>query len=388
MEETMTMTMIRGKKEGILEDISHEASKKMKKLNIKTFSSTFRFTVILALPFFMAGTARSQGIEPKKEIQEKYRLMYEKMKQDQKKKSVDAGSEADEERLRRERNKQKAMDLVRKRQEEMKKAEAEWLNKYRQESALLKNVDTPPDLTRLPGEVHGMTYIPAGKFMRGQDWGEWPDSQPSMIIYVSSYYIDTYEVTVGQYKAYLQEIKKPIPVSLKDEDLSGDNQPVFKVTWQNAVDYCSHYGKRLPTEAEWEKAARGWDNRYYPWGSALPDENGQYRANYAPGEARGFDGFLYTAEVGSFGNGVSPYGVHDMAGNISEWTADWYDAEYYKVKIADDPKGPESGTEKVVRGGGYDVEYHNLLLTVRIAAPPATSDNFTGFRCAKDAKER
>lgn len=359
---------------------------KMKRPNARMLMRTLFLSMILVQPFFVAGAVQSQEGEQKNEIPEKYRLMYEKMKQDQKKKSTDAGSEADEERLRKERNRQKAMELVRKRQEEKKKAEAEWLKKFREESAELKNVDTPPDLTRSPGEQAGMTYIPAGKFMRGQDWGEWTDSQPSMIIYMSPYYIDTYEVTVGQYKAYLEENKKPIPFSLKDDDLAGDNQPIFRVTWLNAVDYCNHYGKRLPTEAEWEKAARGWDNRYYPWGGALPDESGQYRANYAPGAARGIDGFLYTADVGSFPNGVSPYGVHDMTGNIAEWTADWYDAEYYKVKAARDPKGLETGTHKAVRGGGYDVDYKNLLLTVRLAAPPDVSNNFIGFRCAKDAK--
>ena len=196
--------------------------------------------------------------------------------------------------------------------------------------------------------------------------------------------MDTYETSVGKYKAYLKELKKPIPFFLKDDDLSGDSQPVYKVNWKSANEYCIHVGKRLPTEAEWEKAARGWDTRFYPWGNELPEEGGVYRANYSPVTARGMDGYLYTASVDSFENGVSPYGIYNMAGNIGEWTADWYDAEYYKVKVKKNPKGPEEGKERVVRGGGYDVAYQNLLLTVRIAAKPRVSNNFIGFRCAKD----
>ena len=355
-------------------------------MHTKNRTMILTLSFILIASFLVPVPALSQEKESKNEIPEKYRLMYEKMKKSQKAKPKEDSSKESKESLRKKRQKEKAMELVRKRQEIRKKVKEAWVKKFREESANLVHVDTPPNLKKSKKGPQGMTYIPRGKFMRGQDWGEWPDNQPSRNIYLNSYYIDTYEVTVGLYKAYLKENKKPIPFSLRDADLAGDNQPLFKVTWKKALDFCNYYDKRLPTEAEWEKAARGWDNRYYPWGSALPDDDGEYRANYGPGTSRGMDGFLYTADIGSYKNGVSPYGVHDMAGNVAEWTADWYDHDYYKTKVKKNPMGPEEGTQKVVRGGGYDVNYQNLLLTVRIAAKPNVSNNFIGFRCAKDAK--
>jgi len=342
----------------------------------------------LSLTSYMAAMATAGEQRTPEELREYYRQMYEKMKQNQEKKQSEAPEKAEsktDEEKKQDANRQKTLELIRKREEARMKAVEDWLKMFHENAAKLTDIDDAPDLSKSPKAPEGMAYIPDGKFMRGQDWGEWTDNQPSQVIYLDPYYIDIYEVTVGKYKDYLNEIKKPVPFPLKAEDVGGDNQPVFKVTWENADAYCKHYGKRLPTEAEWEKAARGWDTRYYPWGNDLPDANKEYRANYAPGLNRGDDGFLYTGDVGSFPAGASPYGAHDMSGNIAEWTADWFDPEYYKVKAGKNPKGPETGTQKSIRGGGYDVPYNNLLLTIRLAAKPNDSNNFTGFRCAMDA---
>jgi len=278
---------------------------------------------------------------------------------------------------------EKAMERARLKREKVKKAEEKWLGAYREQTAKRRNIVSPPDLSSPSNMPEGMVYVPGGKFLRGQDWGQWSDNQPAGEIKISPFFIDRYEVSVGAYKAYLKERKKPVPFPLRDKDLGGDNQPVFKVNWQSASDFCKHYGKRLPTEAEWEKAARGWDTRYFPWGDELPFEGGEYRANYDPTIK---DGYQYTADVDAFKDGVSPYGAYNMAGNISEWTADWYDPEYYKGKEKQDPKGPETGDLRVVRGGGYHISYRNLLLTTREGVEPGTRNNYIGFRCAKLAK--
>ena len=356
---------------------------------IKIAILTFMLAFTLMFSFYVPADSLAQDQKSAEEQKEYYKKLYEQMKKKQEKKKKETAKSGDSDKKKKKKmDKKKAerLKLIRKREEARRKAKEDWLNQFRENTAKLTVVDKAPDLSKSKKAPEGMTYIPKGKFMRGQDWGEWTDNQPSQVIYLNPYYIDTYEVTAGQYKAYLKELKKPIPFFLKAEDMGGDNQPVFKVNWQKAVEYCEHLGKRLPTEAEWEKAARGWDSRYYSWGNEMPNANGEYRANYSPGGNRGDDGFLYTGEVGSYPKGMSPYGLHDMSGNIAEWTADWFDEEYYKVKTKKNPKGPKEGTKKVVRGGGYDVPYNNLLLTIRLAAGPKTRNNFIGFRCAKDAK--
>ncbi len=356
---------------------------------IKTSILTFILAFTLMFSCYMPADSVAQEQRSPEEQKEYYKKLYEKMKKNQDKKKKETGKKSDSDKKKKkimDEKRKKRMELIRKREEARRKAKEDWLNQFHENTVKLIAVDKAPDLSKSKKAPEGMTYIPKGKFMRGQDWGEWTDNQPSQVIYLDPYYIDTYEVTVGQYKAYLKELKKSVPFFLKADDMGRDNQPVFKVSWQKAVAYCEHGGKRLPTEAEWEKAARGWDSRYYPWGNEMPDANGEYRANYSPGGNRADDGFLYTGEVGSYPGGVSPYGIHDMSGNLAEWTADWFDEEYYKVKARKNPKGPKEGTKKVVRGGGHDVSYNNLLLTIRLAAEPKDSNNFIGFRCAKDAR--
>ena len=228
-----------------------------------------------------------------------------------------------------------------------------------------------------------MVLIPAGSFWMGShaNVGE-PDEHPSRIIGLDSYYIDTYEVTTSRYGQFIKATNQSPPSYWEQVNLSRDgNKPVIGTSWQDAKVYCQWAGKRLPTEAEWEKAARGSDMRKFPWGNDEPDGN---RANFKRPPSDNF--YHQLKPIGSYEQGKSPYGVYDMAGNVWEWVADWYGERYYTRDDLNNPKGPLTGDGKVIRGGSWAHLSRDMRSANRVQNSPSIRKGYIGFRCAKDAK--
>ncbi len=237
-----------------------------------------------------------------------------------------------------------------------------------------------------------MVLIPAGPFPMGvpegaRDGGR--DEYPLHEVYLDAYYIDKYEVTNGRYAEFVQVTGHRIPEhpadtarSLwKNGKVSKElvERPVVNVDWFDAEAYCRWAGKRLPTEAEWEKAARGTDQRRFPWGNVEPTHK---HLNYN----QRWIGERTLMPVGSYEAGKSPYGVYDMAGNVWEWVADWYDDHYYEKSPPRNPKGPENGTHKIHRSSGWYVETPLVRIFTRVKSDPRNRNESTGFRCAIEAR--
>ena len=228
-----------------------------------------------------------------------------------------------------------------------------------------------------------MVLIPAGRFIRGTAAGGY-DERPERVVYVDDFMIDRFEVTNHQYQAFVAATghRKAAPPSRYAKNLSrmaGANQPVTYVSWEDADEFCRWKGKRLPTEAEWEKAMRGTDGRLWPWGNE-PDFTA---SNW--NSAR--DGFDVTAQVGSFPRDISPFQVADGAGNVMEWVADWYAEDAYRDAGDMNPKGPDHGVYKVLRGGGYTSTGTDVRITSRSRMVPDFRDETIGFRCAASGGE-
>jgi len=211
-----------------------------------------------------------------------------------------------------------------------------------------------------------LVWVPAGKFLRGSKPGVGgSDERPQREIELDGYWIYKYPVTFGQFKQYLAATGKPMPAMpwgqamMLDRTVSEDRYPAL-LSWYEAAEYARWAAAALPTEAQWEKAARGTDGREYPWGDKWDPEK-------AVGLERTVERFQQgMAPVGSSPTGVSPFGAHDMAGNVWEWVRDWYNHDYYKNSPAQNPTGPETGVNKVLRGGVfYELEEPS---TVKIVA--------------------
>jgi formylglycine-generating enzyme required for sulfatase activity len=231
-----------------------------------------------------------------------------------------------------------------------------------------------------PGE---RIYIPEGTFQMGcdplhNDGYTCPDRElPLHTVYLDTYNIDATEVTNHLYSQCMAAGVCSVPPSPYD-DLNYANYPVW-VDWYQAVDYCTWAGGRLPTEAEWEKAARGSsDTRPFPWGDQSPDCT---LVNFSIDFNAGITCHGFYNVVGSYPLGASPYGVLDMAGNVWEWVNDWYSETYYSISPSENPTGPSSGMDKVIRGGDWYSEPIYIRVTYRHAIKPVPEPYMFGFRC-------
>ncbi|MDP1769964.1 MAG: SUMF1/EgtB/PvdO family nonheme iron enzyme [Nitrospirota bacterium] len=233
----------------------------------------------------------------------------------------------------------------------------------------------PAELTGKDGAP--MVLVPAGEFTMGSDKGD-DDEQPIHRVFLVSFYIDKFEVTNTRFAKFVEAIQSEPPWGFADKEtpVVHPDRPVRWVNWMDAMGYCLWAGKRLPTEAEWEKAARGTDERVYPWGNDPPTT-----AHAVFGLKEGVD---TVSPVGNRDKGRSPYGVHDMAGNLYEWTMDWYDEKFYSKIPAINPRGPAEGTVKVQRGGSYTNTPYRLRSTFRTKGDPTEHEFNVGFRCAQD----
>lgn len=241
-----------------------------------------------------------------------------------------------------------------------------------------------------------MILIPAGEFEMGSSLGD-TDERPVHRVSLDAFYIDMYEVTNAQYKKFVDATSAQSPIYWKYSNFNEPNQPVVGITWEEASAYAKWAGKRLPTEAEWEKAARGGlIGKKYVWGDNPTPPQGA--GNFGDETAKlvfkswsiikGYDdGFSHPAPVGSFT--PNDYGLYDMMGNVWEWCLDYYDSSYYSSSPKSNPKGPSSGTDHVLRGGSWFADDDYLRVSNRFDYNPSytvKSSCTVGFRCAQDAE--
>ena len=245
-----------------------------------------------------------------------------------------------------------------------------------------------------------MVLIPAGEFLMGSDKKTdrlaYRSEIPQRSVYLDAFMIGKYEVTALEYLKFVLATDR---LPQLDWRYDGGNfqdtmahHPIMHVNWYDADAYCKWAGKRLPTEAEWEKAARGVDGRLFPWGSEYA---GPTRANFGrtglsgPVRDRPERLLLYPPiiSVDKYENALSPYGLYQTIGNVAEWVSDWYDQDYYKTAPGRNPKGPETGSQKAFRGGGWMDSTTTMRAAMRNGTDPKTKINWMGFRCAQDVKE-
>jgi formylglycine-generating enzyme required for sulfatase activity len=238
---------------------------------------------------------------------------------------------------------------------------------------------TIPPAEIIDGQGVTMVLVPAGSFTMGSSRGD-RDESPIHSVNLDLYYIDKFEVTNALYQSCVEAGSCKLPVKADSFTRSSyygnsqySNYPVVYVDWNMAKNYCEWRGARLPTEAEWEKAARGTDERTYPWGNGLDCSNANF-SSCVNG----------TSEVGTYEKGKSPYGVDDMAGNVWEWVADWYSESYYASAPSTNPVGPVAGSSRTVRGGSWTRGALDIRSSNRVNFAPNYNNFDLGFRCARE----
>ena len=254
-------------------------------------------------------------------------------------------------------------------------------------------VEPSPNTITTQKDSAVMVFVPAGDFLMGtsdadielykeifplRNISRFDNERPQRTVYVDAFYIDQLEVTNQQYKQFLTETGYVTKQYLDYPPHNIDNQPAVVLEWSDAAAYAEWAGKRLPTEAEWEKAARGTDGRIWPWGNVWDPT--KLSGNDGTGL---IDGYKLTAPVGQFPQGASPYGALDMAGNLWEWVSDWYKEDYYDDAPYMNPKGPETGDGHVLKGGSWAENLDFTRCANRSGGNPGSL--IRGFRCAMDA---
>jgi len=274
------------------------------------------------------------------------------------------------------------------------------------------NLDVGSTMTS-PKDGMTLVYVPAGKFEMGSD-SDYEDEAPAHTVNLDAYWMDKTEVTNLMFANFLNQVISQVVVfsdeavqmdgnTIYDLICSGctwddritwdgerfsavsalENHPVVLASWYGAQAYCSWAGRRLPTEAEWEKAARGENGFTYPWGNDQPSDS---LLNYGPSYSLSVE--TGTSEVGSYPDGASPYGALDMEGNVSEWVSDWYSDTYYAASPSSNPTGPNTGSDRVIRGSSWGDDSNDYVrASYRWYYDPTQRLNTLGFRCAMDASE-
>lgn len=241
-----------------------------------------------------------------------------------------------------------------------------------------KNSVVPLDSRVSPLDGMTQVYVPEGKFLMG-DPDETGGKAPAHTVYLDSFWMDRIEVTNSMYEKCVAAGSCTLPTSVNPYygQWVYRDHPMVYVTWFQAEAYCQWAGRRLPTEAEWEKAARGPDGRPYPWGDTPPNPRLANFDQTLRGEA---------ASAYRYPLGASPYGVLNMSGNVREWVADWFAADYYQHSPSINPQGPAAGTERSLRSGSYNEDAKEIAIYRRYNHDPKSPGLSRGFRCAQSAE--
>lgn len=252
-------------------------------------------------------------------------------------------------------------------------------------------VETPviDETPIIPPPPEGMVLVPAGEFIMGSNLEVDPladelDEIPQHTVFLDAFYIDKHEVSNADYTKFVEATGHRNSLFWDNPKFNQPDRPVVGVRWGDVVAYAEWVGKRLPTEAEWEKAARGTDGRIWPWGNEFDptkcnfDDDGKFDGH--------LDGFAMAAPVDSFAQGASPYGVLNTVGNVAEWVSDWYDMAYYEISPYRNPKGPKTSGmgKKSWRGASWFAGLEQMRCAFREYDDIVASGQILGFRCALD----